>query len=421
MEGEKSALEAVIKIGKCVFCSSKSLHSLLKIDKVPGSSQVLYKKQSDAVNCITRSLHIFMCKKCAAIFNGSYCFKQKTVDQYKDPDYYSSMSFSSQSRKYQKELASKVNNLLNLQNKTICEIGCGDGFFLNEISKYSRDSIGFEPSSTFDLAKKYQNIKIYNNYFNPHQPKMLRGKKINLFILRHVLEHLSNPFQYLKLLKECYRVPEAEQGLLLEVPNAIYLMKNNFYFDFYYDHVYYFTPVFLVKFLKRLGWKKITLIESGQKEFLRVFCSNKDAVKTEKLNKKVMLSYSCCATSFSKNYNIWKKQIIKQLEDLKKSRKKIGVWGAGSRGVTLINSIGRDNKFFSYAIDSDTNKQQRFIPVLGIPIVSVKILEKEPVDYLLITAQTYFYEIAKSLEKYTRRGLKLIKVYPKIEIFTNYA
>ncbi|MCP4652308.1 MAG: methyltransferase domain-containing protein [Candidatus Omnitrophica bacterium] len=399
------------KIDKCIFCSSRGIKPLLRATKMPASSQSLYKSQREAVNCQSAGLDIVMCQDCRIVFNGDYFTSQAKSHDYKDPDYYSSMSFSTQSMHYQKQLAEDVAKMMDLKGKSVCEIGCGDGFFLEQMSRYCKQAVGFEPSPTFQMAKKYENIEVHNDYFDPAQQKQLEGKSINLFVLRHVLEHISDPLNYLESLNKCYRVSQDQRALFLEVPNVSFLMENNLYFDFYYDHIYYFTSDYLISFLKKLGWKNVTEIESSQGEFLRIFCSNDQDHDLDQL----ATDYSG-VDSFAKGYQDWRQNISQCLSEIKSKGKKIGAWGAGSRGVTMISSIDQGEDFFNYVIDSDINKQKRFIPLLGIPVASSDALSKQPLDYLLITSYTYFNEIVKSIEKYRDKGLKIIKPYPEIEI-----
>lgn len=417
MAERESPVEKVTNKRGCVFCSSQRLYSLLKVDRVPISSQVLYRIQSDAVSCPTKSLDILLCEECGLVFNGDYLMSQEEGNPYSDLDYFSSVSFSPQSQDYQKQSVLAINTLWGLRGKNVCEIGCGDGFFLNGISEYCDQAIGFEPSPTFHLAKKYRMIRVDNACFDPQRFLTSQRAKIHLFILRHVLEHLSSPFQFLESLMRCYQVQPEDQGLYLEVPDAGYLMENNLYFDFYYDHVYYFTPAFLFNFLKQLGWKNIAFLEGGPQEFIRLFCSNKDLDgNTNKSRVAEMPSYGQRGVIFAQNYHAWKTSMTEQLDALIDRRKKIGVWGAGSRGVTMLISIGGKPDSFRYVVDSDVNKWERFIPILGTPIVSEEMLNKDPIDYLLITSYTYFGEIIKSLTNHTASGLKVIKPYPHVEV-----
>lgn len=296
------------------------------------------------------------------------------------------------------------------------EIGCGDGFFLNEIFNYCRNAIGFEPFKTYKMAESYKGLKIFNEYFDPYSTVI--NEKISLFILRHVLEHIEQPLPFVGALNGLYsRDAEFMQNLFIEVPNASYLLENNMYFDFYYDHIFYFTDISLIYLLKKSGWNKIINIGDKYDEFLTLLCQNKEAISSDnRIDTERVKMIEKTSNVFSKMYAAWNKKLAEILLEIKGKGRKIAVWGAGSRGVTFLTVLCRERNFFDYVVDSDPNKKMLYIPVLGIQVFNPDIIAENPVDYILITAYTYFDEICSTLSKFRKNGLKIIKVYPDIEI-----
>lgn len=401
---------------RCIFCSARSLSNVLRVEKVPVSSQILYRKRSDALKCPTGRLEIVLCNSCGIIFNCAYFSDKNPAGHYTDRDYYFSVSFSAQSSGYQKKIAAEINKLWGLRDKTVCEIGCGDGFFLNQISRYSRMSIGYEPSPTFQKARKFTNLDLYNRYFDPGDPVEPEDAKINLFVLRHILEHLADPFNFLSNLSRFYPESKKDRGIFIEVPDALYLMKKNLYFDFYYDHIYYFTPVFLSRLMRKYGWKKVAFLRDNYQEFIRMLCFDHSPKNDEKPHIFSSIPYKGQAARFSGSFDQCKKDMVRHLREIKKSGRMIGAWGAGSRGVTMLISLDVNEGLFSYVVDSDTNKHGRFIPMIGTEIVPAGRMKSEPVDFLLVTSYTYFDEIVKGLRQFRKQGLKIIRPYPLFEI-----
>jgi hypothetical protein len=396
----------------CLFCASKKMFSLLRVERMPFSSQVLFKNRQEAESCTTRSLHIRMCEACGIIYDSDYFAKASQESGYNCVDYFSSATCSGQARAYQTRLAKLIHDMWSLTNKRICEVGCGDGFFLNELSKFSGSAIGFEPSPTYSLAKQYPGVTVFHDYFYPDRPHQdIRG--IHLFILRHVLEHFSDPFNCLENLKNFYDETGDGQALFLEVPDAAFLIEENLYCDFYIDHIFYFTEYFLANFLRRIGWHSVRPINTENREFLGLFSVGLDGAGISQVPR-AQESLSRKAFAFSRNYEHWKWQLLERLCSLKAKKRKIGVWGAGSRGVTMMTSLGVDRDFFTYVIDTDSHKQNRYVPLLGTPILSADILKEEPVDCLLVTAYTYFDEIAKSINENCGGGMTVLNPYRDI-------
>ena len=96
---------------------------------------------------------------------------------------------------YQRSLASDYyipfleKNKLNIKDKDVLEIGCGNGGFIDGFSEHSDRCVGFDLK---DLNWEGRNVKYYAlDVFDSDLPEKL-GRKFDLIILRDVVEHLDN-------------------------------------------------------------------------------------------------------------------------------------------------------------------------------------------------------------------------------------
>lgn len=90
-----------------MLCNADDFQTVLIKDKVPISSQKLYKDYSDAIKCDYANMNIVLCKKCTLIFNKSFFETAQNRDHYSDTSYYFSLSFTPQSKEYQRNMAKK--------------------------------------------------------------------------------------------------------------------------------------------------------------------------------------------------------------------------------------------------------------------------------------------------------------------------
>ena len=67
------------------------------------------------------------------------------------------------------------------------------------------------------------------------------------------------------------------------------------------------------------------------------------------------------------------------------------MWGAGARGVTLLNIL--NDSRIQYAVDINPNKQGKYVPGTGQKIVEPKSLLKLKPDYIILANPTYQNEI----------------------------
>ena len=101
----------------------------------------------------------------------------------------------------------------DIKNKVL-DVGCGAGVFLYTFSKiFSKwDCLGVEPTKEFSDIAKVNGIDIVNEYLD----KNTFNTKFDLITANHVLEHLSNYYDMLNMLKDYL----ADDGLLyIEVPS----------------------------------------------------------------------------------------------------------------------------------------------------------------------------------------------------------
>ena len=71
------------------------------------------------------------------------------------------------------------------------------------------------------------------------------------------------------------------------------------------------------------------------------------------------------------NINKWSDKIM----ELSKEGN-VAVWGAGAKGNTFVNLVDANRKFVNCMIDVNPNKQGRYVPGTGHPIVGVNELVK---------------------------------------------
>lgn len=108
----------------------------------------------------------------------------------------------------------------------LIEVGCGKGTFLDMLRARGAAITGFDPTYEGD------DPKIEKVYFGPEI-----GMNADGMILRHVLEHIENPVDFLMQLAQA----NVGQGLIyIEVPCFDWICRNHAWFDIFYEHVNYF-------------------------------------------------------------------------------------------------------------------------------------------------------------------------------------
>lgn len=198
-------------------------------------------------------------------------------------------------------------------------------------------------------------IEIKKEYYNS-QALVEPG----LIVCRHVIEHLQEPLNFLQTIRKQIK---NNPLVFFETPRLEWILENNAFYDFFYEHCNYFTQESIEILFFRAGFDVIEIIPSFNNQYQLIFA------KPKKYGR-----------------NIADLQIKKDLEKFEN----IAIWGAGAKGVTLANML--DN--VKCVIDINPNKQNCFIPKSGIPILSPKSAMIEyKLDLILVVNPNYLKEI----------------------------
>jgi 2-polyprenyl-3-methyl-5-hydroxy-6-metoxy-1,4-benzoquinol methylase len=139
----------------------------------------------------------------------------------------------------------------------VMDIGCGCGELLNALQPYSQRLNGFETdrvmSAHATTHRRSPSIEIHNEHYST----LDRPLECDLITMSHVLEHIPEPVEFLKDLRECTLTTD---GLMfIEVPNdPLYWLKRQIARKQRgLGHLNYFTPESLASTLSAAGFKTL--------------------------------------------------------------------------------------------------------------------------------------------------------------------
>ena len=111
-----------------------------------------------------------------------------------------------------------------LINGTVLEIGCGEGYGIKELAKFSDKYIGVDKFDTFisDEIKKDNDIVFYKMEIPPLEN--IEANSIDFVVTFQVIEHIQDDNYFLE---EIYRVLKPGGKLLLTTPNKLMSLSRN--------------------------------------------------------------------------------------------------------------------------------------------------------------------------------------------------
>ena len=133
--------------------------------------------------------------------------------------------------------------------KNILDYGCGNGEFLQYVSKRGLNAIGVEKSNHSLKICKKKNLKVFSTI------KHLVNKKFDVISLWHVLEHVSNPSKTVSVLST---ILSNKGYFVIAVPNIQSLDSQLFKSEWagldVPRHIWHFTPKGLIALFKKQGY-----------------------------------------------------------------------------------------------------------------------------------------------------------------------
>jgi len=401
----------------CPGCGTGEFEPLMTVDSAPISCATLFRTKAEAAGSGSCRIEIVMCLRCSHIWNRA--FQADSVTKYTG-DYHSSVTQSPQARQYQKSLARELDDLVGLGGRTVMEIGCGDGFFLSELSSLGAMALGYEPSSTFDTADTISGIRVKNGYFD-FDGAPGSEPSADVVIMRHVLEHLPHPIDVVRSFRSGLFQEPRPEFLFIEVPNSYQLLSEDLYFDFYNDHIQYFSTASLTSLISAAGWMPLAAMGT-EREFIRMLFKNSDYGSEPPMGQGQAIDGTdapdvmSVALAFKKDYLAWVRRLKEVIDGQSAQGNKVAVWGAGARGISLLSGLREAGAPISYIVDSDPVKHGKYVPLANLPVYSADHLKSDPVECVLVSSYTFFNEISSQLRWFSEQGGKIIKVYPNPEV-----
>ena len=157
-----------------------NFRKLYEVEDLPVFQQFMYDNKESALNCPKGNLLLVEDLSTGLIYNQ--LFNPELMNY--DKNYQNEQGFSTVFNNHLESVSKIIEQKIG--KYSIIEIGCGKGLFLELLEKMEFEITGFDP------AYEGSNINIIKAPFE--QKSHLEAEGI---ILRHVLEHIKNPYEFL--------------------------------------------------------------------------------------------------------------------------------------------------------------------------------------------------------------------------------
>jgi SAM-dependent methyltransferase len=358
----------------CRLCAGSELHKVLHIPKAARNIERLLDKEAlplDAPVAFT----VYRCENC-----GHVQLAEELASDYYE-EYLMTHSHAKKMQEFQKKQANAFTEYFGLVGKKVFEAGCGDGQFSSVLRSIGCEVTANEPSSKAREACRNKGLTTVGGYVSEESFHDLHGH-FDAVIARQVLEHVPAPNDFVRGLRALLKPHGAG---LIEVPSLEQALEHKRFFDFFPDHLSYFSSEALAHLLSRNRLEIIKIFRTMDGEYNEVWFRRKECPDFSLLQN--------AADSISGSFNSF-------LEKESRHGRRVAIWGAGAKGVLTLSSV--DTSAVAYLIDTDPVKHGRFTPVSHLQVHPPGRLSADPVDTVIITALAYKDEITSQLRQHYR-------------------
>ena len=400
---EKKSLIESYKF-ECRSCGSNNLKRVISLGYQPLANNLLNKKND---KCEYFPLELNFCENC---FN---CQLSVVVDPKKMfTNYLYTSSTSSSFREHFNKAAKDYIKFFKMKkNKSyIIDVGSNDGIALKPFKDIGfKKLLGIEPAKNLAKISKKQKIKTFNGFLEKKNLKKIKGKA-DLILASNVFAHSDK----LKEMAECMlKLLNKNGSIVIEVQYFIDTLKDLTFDNIYHEHYNYWTLTSLKNFFDKLNTRifKVEKIKTHGGS-LRIFISKNKNIKIHKsvnqtLKEEKLFGVGKFKTykAFGEKINQIQKNVISNLEKLKKKYKKIIAYGAPAKATTSLNFFGITDQI-DFIVEDNKLKHNKFVPGVNIQIKSKKNIKEKNIP-IVVLAWNFFNEIKKNNKNLSEKFLNI--------------
>ena len=396
------------KINHCLLCKNKKIKEIFSLGNLFVSNFV---KKKDIKKGIKAPLKLFFCSNCSLI-QLSHIAPQEIM--YKRFYWYRS-GVTKTMKEGLKNIFQESLKYAKLQSKdVVVDIGANDGTLLSYYKKKKFITIGCEPAKNLQkLLKKNCNFRIDDFWNQNNLNKILLNKNLKKPKIITAIGMFYDLEEPNKFIKDAADSLDKDGIFISQLMCLKSMIEKNDLGNICHEHIEFYS-LKSIKFLFEKNGLEIFKIEKNDINggSYRIYCRKfrKGSIKLPKENvMKLMKGFISRVKNNKKiTINFIKKKI--------KKNKKIFLYGASTKGNTVLQYYGLNNKIIPFAAERSPEKWGKYTVGTGIKIISEKMARKLNPDYFFVTPWGFIKEFAKREKRWLKNGGLFILPFPKFKL-----
>ncbi len=347
---------------ECPLTGSTNVKIIYKQHAIPLIQNRVYPIREEAVKATCIDVTLAQCLDNGFVFSAYF---DESIIEY-DGAYQNEQSNSGYFQHHLQHVIDIMSKNDLLKGKVV-EVGCGKAFFLELLLAKNIDITGFDPTYEGNSPR------VIKDFFSDKYSNI----GADFLILRHTLEHVPKPFDFLKTIASAN---QNKGKIYIEVPTFEWILEHNATEDIFYEHCNYFS----LKTLQMLFTRSVGgHFFNGQYIYVMADLADlKTTIETSRVQP--------IQVNFEKK--------IDQYRLMLRDMDKVAIWGAGAKGSTFLNLIDKERRKIEYVIDINPRKQHQYIGGTGHYIIPPSEISITSIENIIVMNPNYLTEIQTILD-----------------------
>lgn len=327
-------------------------------------------------------------------------------------------------RNHLKGIVDQVTDMIRKPFARVLDIGCNDGTLLNYYPE-AYEKYGIDPSDISQEIGTHVTV-VQDTFPSVELLKALKGQKCDIITSIAMFYDLESPVDFAKEIKGML----SPDGIwILEMSYMPLMLRMNSYDTICHEHLEYYSLA-TIEYIAKTADLKVLNVElnsiNGGSLRCHVTHSDNFAYKNDRYTQNIKamrqdefdmeLDTDKPYRSFQDRINLHREELSSLLKKLKKEGKKIHIYGASTKGNTILQWCGIDQRVIDYAAERNPEKYGASTLGTDIPIISEEESRAMNPDYYLVLPWHFKEEFVEREREAIDRGTGFIFPLPAIEI-----
>jgi len=328
-------------------------------------------------------------------------------------------------RNHLKQIVEESTRILGRQDASVLDIGCNDGTLLGYYPEgFTR--FGVDPSDVAQEIDKSVATIVQDIFPSEELLARIGDTKVSIITSIAMFYDLEDPIAFAKGIQSLL----AHDGIwVFEMSYMPSMLGMTSYDTICHEHLEYYSLAVIEYIVKQSGLKIFNVeqndINGGSLRCYATHAANfiykndlyqQNILRLHQQEFDLELDTDKPYKNFQEKINVHREELLRLIKKLKKSGKKIHIYGASTKGNTILQWCGLDNRLIDYAAERNPDKYGALTLGTDIPIISEAESRAMKPDFYLVLPWHFKNEFIEREQETLANGTSFIFPLPTIEI-----